>query len=296
MKKFIIVTDSCSDLDLAQREKYGIEYVKLHFTFDEKEFPADLDGVGLGLHEFYDIMRSGKRVRSAQVNVAQYTEAFEKYINDGYDVLSVSCSSALSASVKSSYVARDALMEKYPDARIICIDTLRASSGLGLLCVRAAEMRDEGKTIDEVAGWIEEHKLEVHQMGVVDSLVYLRRAGRVSAAKAFFGGLLNIKPVIIAGANGENIATEKVKGRAASLVHIAKRVAQEYVSQPYGKLFISHADCYDDAITLKEEIIKLIPDKDIEVHISYVSPVIGASCGPGMIGAYFYGDKVTVTE
>ena len=138
--------------------------------------------------------------------------------------------------------------------------------------------------------------LNVHQMGVVDSLVYLRRAGRVSAAKAFFGGLLNIKPVIIAGANGANIATEKVKGRTASLLHVAKRVAEEYISHPYGKIFISHADCYDDAITLKNAILELIPDKDIEFHISYVTPVIRASTGPGMIGAYYYGEKVTITE
>ena len=297
MKDFVILTDSCSDLDKEQREKYGIkEYVKPCFTIDGKEYAADLDGIGLGLKEFYDIVRSGKKIYTAQANVAQYTEVFEKYILEGYDILSISCSSALSASVKSSYVARDALLKKYPDAKIICIDTLRASSGLGLLCARASELKAEGKSIDEIAEWIEEHKLNVHQMGVVDSLVYLRRAGRVSAAKAFFGGLLNIKPVIIAGANGANIATEKVKGRAASLLHVAKRVAEEYVSVPYGKIFISHADCYEDAITLKNAILELIPDKDIEFHISYVTPVIGASTGPGMIGAYYYGEKVTVTE
>ena len=119
MKKFVIVTDSCSDLDKALRERYSIDYIPMHMTLDGKDYPADLDWGDFSFEEFYKLLREGKRFTTAQINVAEYRAAFEKYVNDGYDVLSISCSSALSASVKESYIVRDELMAKYPDAKIV---------------------------------------------------------------------------------------------------------------------------------------------------------------------------------
>ena len=293
MRNYVIVTDSCSDLDKELRERYNIDYIPMHMTLEGKDYSADLDWGDFSVKEFYSILKDGKRFLTAQINVAEYTEAFEKYILAGYDVLSISCSSALSASVKESYAVRDALMAKYPEAKIVCIDSLNACLGLGMMCIRASEMRAEGKSIDEVAAWIEENKLRMNQECSVDSLVYFKRAGRVSAATAFFGGLLNIKPIIISSKEGHNLAVEKVKGRANAINRLADRIAERYVSEPFGQLFVSHADCKEDMNKLKEAILARIPDKDIPVHEGYIGPIIGATAGPGTVAAFFWGKEVT---
>ncbi len=292
MRKFVIVSDSCCDLDKAEREKYSIEYIPMHFIFDENEYSADLDWGEFSVKEFYDLMRGGKRIRTAQVNAAEYKAAFEKYIDEGCDILSISCSSALSASVKASYLVRDELAAKYLEAKIICIDSLNSCHGLGLICIKAAELREEGKSIEEVAEWVEEHKLEMNQEAVADSLVYLKRAGRVSAAKAFFGGLLSVKPIIISAKDGNNLAVEKVKGRAASITRLAERVAERYKASSYQKLCFVHADDEEGVAALRAAVLERIPDKDVEIVTGYIGPIIGASVGPGTVAVYFWGKKV----
>jgi len=297
MKKFVILTDSCSELPLEIRNEYDIDYVPMHFSCEDKDYVADLDYKEISARDFYNLMRDGKRVITAQANTAQYLEIFEKYINEGCDILSISCSSALSASVKASYAAREELLKKYPDAKIICIDSLNSSIGEGLITIKASMLRAEGKTIDEVAEWVEANKLKFNQNGCPDKLTYLKQAGRVSAASAFFGGLLNIKPIIISDAKGRNVAIEKVKGKKAALNRAAELMADEYeVSDiPIG---IAHADCEEEAKELLALILEKLNAKGVDtdkikvIH-SYVGPIVGASVGPGTLVAYCYGKEVT---
>ena len=290
MKKFVIVTDSCSDLSLDLREKYSVDYIPMHFSFNDADYVADLDWGTFSPREFYDVMRNGTRIFTSQVNAQEYVEAFEAYINEGYDILSISCSAALSASVKASYAARDTVMEKYPDAKIICIDSLISCGGLALLCMKAAMLRDEDKTIEEVAAWVEENKLNFHQEATVDKLIYLKQSGRISAASAFFGGLLNIKPIIISDVKGRNVSVEKVKGRSVSIKRLAERFAESYVECDL-PIIISHADSLEDAEAARAELLKLYPNADI--IIGYVGPIVGASVGPGTLCIYYYGTKET---
>ena len=296
MKKYVIVSDSCCDLNEEMRKKFGVEYVPMHFNCEGKEYLADLDWKELSAQDFYDMMRAGKRFLTSQVLAAQYEEAFEKYIQAGYDVLSISCSSALSASVKASYAVRDALQEKYPDAKIYCIDALNACAGLGMICVMASELRAQGKSIDEVAAWVEENKLKVNQECTVESLAYLKKAGRVSAASAFFGGLLSVKPIIISDARGQNFALEKVKGRATSMERVAERLYQDFGDSTYHKIFLAHADCERDAELLKAAILRRFEGKEMEVYTGYIGPIVGATVGPGTLGAYVFGNEVTVNK
>ena len=293
MANYVIITDSSCDLDKEIRNKYQIEYVPMHFSIDGKDYDADLDWKTISVKDFYDTMRKGKRVFTAQVNAEEYKIAFEKYLLEGYDILSISCSSGLSASVKASYVARDELLAKYPDRKIICIDSLISCAGTGILSIKASEMRAEGKTIEEVATWIEEHKLNVRQEGTVDKLSYLKQAGRISAAAAFFGGLLSVKPIVISDVKGRNVSIEKVKGRKESIKRIAERVAENYMPTEYKGIFILHADCLEDALLLKSEVTSRVSISEEDIHFGYIGPIIGASCGPGMMGVYFYGDKET---
>ncbi|MBQ8342482.1 MAG: DegV family protein [Clostridia bacterium] len=293
MKKYVIVSDSCCDLSKELREKYNIDYIPMHFSYEGKDLPADLEWKELSFKDFYAEMRAGKRMITSQVNASQYRERFEKYIADGYDILSISCSSALSNSVKASYTVRDELLAKYPDSKIVCVDSLISCYGLGLLCIRAAELRAEGKTIEETAAWLEENKGTVNQECTPEKLSYLKKAGRVSAASAFFGGLLSVKPILISDVNGNNAAIEKVKGRATSLKRLAERVKEEYVRVPYQKIFVVHADCEEDAETLKNLVTDALAGEDVTIETGYIGPIIGASAGPGTVAVYFYGKEVT---
>ena len=294
MKKFVIVTDSCSDLDRVLREKYDVDYIPMHISCEGKDYEANLDWeAGLTAKEFYDMMRAGKRFTTAQITANQYKDAFSKYLADGYDILSISCSSAFSASVATSRTVAEELKADYPDAKIFCIDSLIACAGLGNLCIAASKMRAEGKTIEEVAAWVEENKLTSNQESTAESLKYLKQAGRVSAAAAFFGGIFQVKPIVISDATGMNFSCEKVKGRANSITRLAERMKDEYLESPYQSVIVEHADCPEGADQLIAEIKKLLPDVSID-YVTNFGPIIGATVGPGMLGVFFFGKKVTV--
>lgn len=294
MKKYVILTDSSCDLNKELREKYDIEYVTMRYIYDNVDVPASLDWEYLSAKDFYDKMRQGVRFTTSQITAPIYEEAFEKYINEGCDVLYLACSSALSGSYKASLIAKDEVLAKFPERKIICVDALRACMALGILCITASKLRAEGKTIEEVAEYIENNKMRVHMVGSVEDLTYLKRAGRVSAMSAVFGGLLNIKPIIIADTKGQNNAVEKVKGRNASLRRITEYVKEHYREDAYQHVAILHADCEADCKLLINKIKEVIPDKNVEFSVNYIGPAIGASVGPGMISAFFVGNEVTV--
>ena len=161
------------------------------------------------------------------------------------------------------------------------------------MSTRASELRAEGKTIEEVADWVTANRKNVNQEFTVEKLTYLKQAGRVSAASAFFGGILSVKPIIISDINGNNAAVEKVKGRRASIQRIVERFKERYLSCEGQKVMITHADCREEAEELKQLIEEAIPDKDVPIHIGYVGPIIGASAGPGTLGVCFIGKEVT---
>ena len=296
MKKFAILTDTGCDLEKTFRDQYDIDYLCFHLALDGESFDADLDWQHHSAKEFYQIMRDGKRFTSSLTNAAQFTAAYEEYAKQGVDVLYVGTSSRISASVVEAQKAADAFLKNHPEMKIICVDALRSCFALGMLVIRASELRAEGKTIEETAAWLEENKNTCNMIGSVDKLTWLRMAGRVSATKAFFGALFNVKPIIIADAIGQNYAEEKVKGRKASLLRIAEKTKEAFLDVPYQRLFICHADCYEEAEELKAMIYEALGRDDIPTHIGYVGPGVGSAVGPGMIASFFYGEKVTVNQ
>ena len=294
MNKFVIITDSSSDFDVALREKYDVHYIPNRFYYKGEEYKDDTDWKTLSLEEFYGYMREGNRITTSQISKLACAEMFEKFLKEGYDVLCLSCPAALSSTANVCANTRDKMQEKYPDRKIITIDAKISSGGLTLLCIRASELRAEGKTIDEVAAWVEENKLFIHQVGSVESLAYLKRAGRVSAVGAFFGGILNIKPIIVSDIHGCNVAVEKVKGRKASIARSLEYMAEHFKPEICPYVFIHHTVCEGEALALKDEILKRFPIKESDIHIGNVNAVMGASVGPGMFGIFFYGDEVTL--
>lgn len=293
MRDYVILSDSCCDLDADLRKKYGIEYIPMRIIFGDTDIPASLDWEKISPKEFYDMMRGGVRVRTAQINADEFKEAFSKYLDEGKDVMYIACSSALSNSYKSSLMAHDMLAQERPDGKIVCIDSRNACLGLGMICMTASELRAEGKSIDETAQYIESHKQEVNQFATVESLNYLKRAGRVSTTSAVFGGLLQVKPIIISDADGQNVAVEKVKGRKNSLVRLADLFKETYRSNPHQRICIGHADAPEAAEELKALVKERMPEEGVEVITAGIGPIIGATTGPGTLAVYCYGKEVT---
>ncbi len=291
MKDFIIYGDSTCDLNSELRNKYQIEYFAMNFSIDEQEYLASLDWENHTSQEYYDLIRSGKRVFTTQVPKNVYYDAFKAAIEADKAVVYISCSSALSASVKTAILVAQELKEEYPDAEIYCIDSLISSLGQGYLLIQAAIKRDEGFSAEQTAKYIEDIRLRVNQCGTVASMEYLRRAGRVKASKAFFGNLFGVKPIIISDIKGQNYAYKKVKGTVNARVAIAEHIVNA-ANGNYDTLLITHADCEQDAILLRDEILKLADFK--EVIFGYIGPIVGASVGPGTVIAFTFGEEVTI--
>ena len=291
MLEFVIFGDSTCDLNKELREKYGIEYVAMGFSVDDTEYVADLDFAVYSAKEHYDCMRAGKRVFTTQVLRKDYQEAFKAVVDQGKDVLYISCSSALSASINAANLVAKELNEEAGEERVFCVDSLISSLGQGYLLMEASKKRAEGLDAAQTAKYIEDIRLKVNQCGTVDTMEYLRRAGRVKASKAFFGNLFGVKPIIISDVKGQNYAYKKVKGTSNARVAIAEHIV-DAADGVYDMLLISHADCEQDAMLLRDEILKRAPFK--EVIFGYIGPIVGASVGPGTVIAFTFGKEVTI--
>ncbi len=289
---FLLLTDSTCDLDERTREENGVEYVKMNYAIEGQEYPASLDWESHSAKDFYDAMRSGKRVTTTQVHPDSYRLAFTNALQKGMDVVYISCSSALSGSVNVAKTVAQEVLKDYPSGNIYCIDSLCSSLGQGMMVLWAARLRREGKTAREAAEYVENNKLNVNQCGTVASLEYLRRAGRVKASKAFFGNLFGVKPIIISDKLGQNYALKKAKGKQNAFAEIANMLAD--VSQGYDRkeLYLSHADCLEDITLLRDEILKTAAFE--KVHIGMIGPIVGASVGPGTVIAFCHGKKVEI--
>lgn len=292
MRDFVILGDSTCDLNKDLREKYGIDYVQMKFVLEGKEYPASLDWEQLSAHDFYNAMREGKRITTTQVPAETFYEKFEECAKAGKDVVYIGCSSALSGSINTANVVAKEIMEKYPEARVICLDALNSSFGQGIMLMMASDMKKEGKSIDEIAEYITRIRNCVNQCGTVAKLDYLKRAGRVTASSAFFGNLIGIKPILISDAKGQNFAIKKAKGAQNARMEIAQHMKNTGINLEDQVIYISHADD-EAAVTELAQLIKTETGcKD--VFTDFIGPIVGASVGPGTVIAYCVGKEETI--
>lgn len=287
MRDFVITTDNNSDLPLDYYEKNGIGVVSLTYTLDGKTYDMY---TALPSHEFYDSMRNGSMPTTAQINPTDARELFEPYLKKGMDILHIAFSSGLSGSYNSSRIAAEELKEEYPDAKIITIDSLAASLGQGMLVYKAVQLKNQGKSIDEVADWVENHKLNQCHMFTVDDLNHLYRGGRVSKMTAVFGTMLNIKPVLHVDDAGKLINIDKVRGRRKSLNELVNKMEEKIGSyrDQNDVIFISHGDCLEDAKYVAKQVEERFGCK--EFVFNDVGATIGAHSGPGTVALFFLGD------
>jgi DegV family protein with EDD domain len=241
--------------------------------------------------QHYDLMRAGKRVFTTQVSKNDYFDAFKAALDADKDVLYISCSSALSASINAANLVAKELNEAAGENRVFCVDSLISSLGQGYLLMAASKKRAEGLSAEQTAKYIEENRLRVNQCGTVESLEYLRRAGRVKASKAFFGNLFGVKPIIISDIKGQNYAYKKVKGTANARKAIAEHIV-EAANGDYSLVYIAHADCEETAFAMRDELLAQAPFK--EIIIGTIGPIVGASVGPGTVILFCFGNEVTI--
>lgn len=284
---YIIVTDSGSDLTRQFAAAEELAFLPLSFTVGEKEYSNEGDDC-LAPAEFYAQVRAGSMPRTAQVNPELAEQRLETYLKQGISVLYLSFSSALSGSYQTVVMVADGLNEKYPNAKIIVVDTLCASLGQGLLVSMALDLKRGGKTIEEVAEWLEENKLHLCHYFTVDDLFHLHRGGRVSKTAAVFGSLLGVKPVLHVDDQGRLIPVSKVRGRRQSLDALVDRMKKHVGRFENKTVFISHGDCIDDANYVRDKVKKEFGIQNIMVD--FIGPVIGSHSGPGTVALFFLGE------
>ena len=295
MNKIKIITDSCSDLTVELLEKYDIDYAKMNTVLEGKTSEARLSWTAQDVKNFYDIMRNGTRITTTQVPVEEFQRVFTKYLDQNMDIIYIACSSKQSGSVNTAAVlAKNELSAKYPNNKIYCIDSLNASMGEGLLAIEAAKMAAEGKAIEEINEKILAIRKNVNEYATVHTLEWLRKAGRVKATAAFFGNLMGVKPILIADREGNQVGFKKVKGRQTSFNEIVKLMKEALEDPANQTVYLLHGDCPEEEVEqLKELIQKEISPK--EIYVSFIGPIIGASCGPNVVGLWAWGKEVTYT-
>lgn len=292
MRKIQVLTDSCSDLSGELLERYGIDYCRMNTVYREEETEASLLWEHYTPHELYEIMRGGERVKTTQVPPEEFQRVFTKYLDAGYDIVYIGCSSKQSGSVNTARVISKKLLEGYTDANIRCIDSLNASMGEGMLAIHASGLVAKGLGIDEVERETVAARKRIHQYVTVHSLDALKRAGRVKASAAFFGNLMGVKPILISDANGEQTPIKKVKGRMNSFRELVSLLKEAMVEPEQQTVYLAHADCSEAELEImKKLILESIPCR--ELVCVYIGPIIGASIGPDAIGIWGFGDEVT---
>ena len=292
MSNFVLSACSTADLSKEHFESRGIEYICFHYFMDDVEYMDDL-GQTIPFDEFYKRMSEGADTRTAQVNISEYLDHFESILSRGQDILHVCLSSGISGSYNSACNAALIAAERYPERKIYVVDSLAASSGFGLLVDKLADLRDEGKSIDEVHAWAEENKLNLQIWFLSTDLTFFVKGGRISKASGVFGGLLNICPLMNMDTEGHLVPRVKVRGKKKVLQEIVKRM-EEFAADGYDysdKCYMCQSACMEDAREVADAIEEKFPKMKEKVLINNIGTVIGSHTGPGTIAIFFWGDR-----
>lgn len=292
MKHFSLTACSTADMPLEFFRNNDIPFACFHFIMDGKEYSDDL-GQSMPFDVFYKKIAEGASPTTSQVNAEDYEKMWEPLLASGSDVLHITLSSGISGTINSANVAKEAMLQKFPERKITIIDSLGASSGYGLLVTTALKMRDDGNTLEETEDWLEKNKLRLHHWFFSTDLTSYYRGGRISRASAMFGTLLKICPLMNMNTSGELIPREKIRTKKKVIEEIVSRMEQhaENGLNYSGKCYISNSGCYEDARAVADLVEATFPHLDGKVLINSVGTVIGAHTGPGTVALFFFGDE-----
>ncbi|MBQ8080276.1 MAG: DegV family protein [Clostridia bacterium] len=288
------VLSCCSTADLSKEhfEARDIHYVCFHYQLNGRDLPDDL-GQSMPFDQFYQAMVDGAETRTSQVNTEEYVNYFTSFLEQGLDILHLTLSSGISGTINSANAAAEQLRGKYPDRRIIILDSLAASSGYGLLMDKLADLRDQGMSIDEVAGWVADNRLHVHHWFFSSDLTFYIKGGRISKTAGFMGKLLHICPLLNVDYLGRLIPREKVRTKRKVIERIVEMMeAHAQNGHDYnGKCYICQSACYEDARAVADLAEKRFPRLNGRVEINSIGTTIGSHTGPGTVALFFFGDE-----
>lgn len=286
------ILSCCSTVDLSKEhlEKRNLQYICFHYELDGKEYKDDL-GKTMSFADFYKAMQNGADTKTSQINAAEYEEYFETFLKEGKDILHVSLSSGISGSFNSANIAKEMLLEKYPERKIYVVDSLTASSGFGLLMDKLADLRDEGKSIDEVYQWAEENKDKCLAWFFTSDLTFFIKGGRVSKTSGFVAGVLNVCPMLNVDPNGKLIARQKVRTKRKVIEAIVKKMEEKAQNglDYSGKCYMSHSACYEDAKAVADLVESKFTKLNGKVEINDIGTTIGSHTGPGTVALFYWG-------
>lgn len=292
MSNYVLTCCSTADMPYGYFKERNIPFVCFHYILDGEDYLDDL-GQTISFEEFYGRIKAGSMPTTSQVTVGQYMDFFEPFLKSGKDILHISFSSGLSGSYNSATIAKEELLSKYPDRKILIVDSLGASSGYGLLSDMAADMRDNGVVLEEVYDWLQENKLNIHHWFFSTDLSHYKRGGRISAASAAVGTLLGICPLLNMSYDGKLTPRKKIRSKKhviKEIVNMMEIHAKDGIDYS-GKCFISNSACYEDARKVADLVEERFPLLNGRVMINSVGTVIGSHTGPGTVALFFIGDK-----
>ena len=294
MSDFVIIPDASSDLNKELRERFHIpDYVRGTFYFpDGKEAFADLDWELMDPVTYYTSM-SGRNVlfKTASARRGEVLSVYEKQLKAGKDILAISLSSALSGTYQVCTTIANELMEKYPERKIVVVDSLRYSTALSLLVIMASQKQAEGATLEETAAYLEQNKHRVHQIGPMDDLFFLVKTGRISNFKAFFGSLIGINPMADFNRQGLSQVLGKFKGKPNAFDAVIEYMRGTIENPQDQIIFVAHSNREQAAETLAQRVREAFSPK--EIIINHVGLSCGASIGPGLCAVFYQGKEIS---
>ncbi|MDE5777343.1 MAG: DegV family protein [Lachnospiraceae bacterium] len=281
---YTLVSDATLDLPMELIETDHIEVIPMAFNLDNKEIVHYPDERNMTLEDFYTALKNGKTSSTSQINPAVYVEFFTPYLEKGEDIIYIGLTSGLSGTYQSALIAKDMLLEDFPERKIYIIDTSCASAGLGYFLHLTAKKKEEGLSIDELKDWVLENHKRVAHWFIVGDLFHLQRGGRLSFAEAMLGSALKIKPIISVNDEGKMFVENKVRGIKKSMEYMIGKIIED-MDDEERSLFIAHGDNEEAVLELKEKILERTDVRDIT--ITKIGPVIGSHTGPGMLAVLF---------
>lgn len=286
MRDYIIISDSTADLPIAQIKELEVPIIPFSYSIEDVVYEYYLDERDGDIGSFYERLRKGAMPVTSQINPMMYQEFFSTYAKEGKDVLYISFSSGLSGSYQSSVLGATMTMEKYPDAKVVCVDSRSAAIGQGAFLYEIVRKKREGLSMDALVDWVERTRAHVHHWFMVEDLFHLKRGGRVSTVEAVVGSALKIKPILSVDEAGKLIIRSKARGTNKAMEYLISRVVEEGGDLSELRAVIGHADCIEKAEKLKQMAIAAgLQEKNI--MLAPIGPIIGTHVGSGMIAIAF---------
>ncbi len=286
---YVVVCGATFDLPQSVIEEYGLEVIPMNVRVGEQDFLYHPDEKELSCKEFYERLRAGEDSVTSQITPVVYKEMFERFLAAGKDVLYIAFSSGLSGTYNSARIASMELAEEYPERKLVCIDSLCASIGEGLLVYLAGKLRKEGKSFEETVAWVTENRTNICHWFAVDDLIHLKRGGRLNSLEAVVGTALKIKPVLSVDPEGKLTVVAKVRGAKKAMDYIKERLMSDGTNGTEQTVIVGHADAPDIAEQLKEQLLSEGLVKD--VIVTNIGPIIGTHVGSGMFALTFLGEN-----